>query len=167
MSELSLLLDLEGTVIESWGRRRWLQKHLDTIRDFADQHCRDRAVSCGLMSWAVMDDSDIQEFNRELRRPLEARLGMQFRDELVRSMEDWSHLAATYGQGRINEPELLDLFDKPSLLFGMRHVPEFILGQEAILIDDDIPHDERIITGNRTIRLLNVLALSSGMQPAR
>jgi hypothetical protein len=167
MSDLGLLLDLEGTVIESWGRRRWLQKHLYAIRDFADQHCRDRTISCGLMSWAVMDDSDIQEFNRDLRRPLEAHLGMQFRDVVVRSMENWSHLAATYGQSGINEGELLDLFDKPSLLFGLRHVPESILGKEVILIDDDIPHDERIITGNRTIRLLNVLALSSSTQPVR
>jgi CRP-like cAMP-binding protein len=123
MSDLSLLLDLEGTVIESWGRRRWLQKHLDAIRDFADQHCRDRTISCGLMSWAVMDDSDIQEFNRHLRRSLEESLDMQFRDEMVRSMEGWSHLASTYGQGGIGGQELLYLFDKPSLLFGLRHVP--------------------------------------------
>ena len=167
MSELNLLLDLEGTVIESWGHRRWLRNHLDAIRDFIDQHCRDRTTSFGLMSWAVMNTRDTQEFNRHLRRLIEESLDMQFGNEMVRSMEEWSHLASTHGHGGIDGQELLYLFDKPSLLFGLRHVPESILGKEVILIDDDIPHDERIITGNRTIRLLNVLALSSDMQPVR
>jgi hypothetical protein len=163
MCESAVILDLEGTVIESWGRRVWLDKNIRAIGRLVAASEQRGSLMLGLMSWAVMDESDLDEFRFALQKPLENRLGARFAPGLTRSMNGWAGLI---GQSTRTSPGptpamVYQLFDKPSMLFWLRGLPTTQLPSEIILVDDDIPHGDTIISPARTIQLINVHNLTS------
>jgi hypothetical protein len=163
MCESAVILDLEGTVIESWGRRVWLDKNIRAIGRLVAASEQRGSLMLGLMSWAVMDESDLDEFRFALQKPLENRLGARFAPGLTRSMNGWARLI---GQSTRTSPGptpamVYQLFDKPSMLFWLRGLPTTQLPSEIILVDDDIPHGDTIISPERTIQLINVHNLTS------
>ena len=161
MCESAVILDLEGTVIESWGRRLWLDENIRAIaRLVAASEQRD-CLMLGLMSWAVMDESDLDEFRSALQEPLESRLGARFAPGLTRSMNGWAGLIGQLTGPGPTPAMMHPLFDKPSILFWLRGLPATELPSELILVDDDIPHGDTIISPDRTIQLINVHSLAS------
>ena len=156
MTETALLLDLEGTVIESWRHPDWLDRHIAAIGNLARTHSELGPVRLGLMSWAVRDDADLGEFRSRLAGPLEQSLGFRFDRKLTRSMNEWAELIHRHSWPLFAPATVFHVFDKPSILFWVRRASTALLPGRVILVDDDVPHGDTISCHGRTIELINI-----------
>ncbi|TVQ32597.1 MAG: hypothetical protein EA370_12345 [Wenzhouxiangella sp.] len=161
MNEFALLLDLEGTVIESWGRPGWLGGQIEAIGNLARSRAAEGPVKLGLMSWAVLDDSELGEFRSRLAGPLEQRLGFRFDPRLTRSMNQWAELVHRDSWPLFAPATVFQVFDKPSILFWLRGAARSLLPDSVILVDDDLPHGDTIHCQGRVIQLINVHELTA------
>ncbi len=97
-------------------------------------------ATIGLMSWAVWNDKDKALFNKHLRDELEAVLEVQFSDEWVLSMDDWSDMLFKHCKKKLSRDDLFDCFGKQEVLFlASRFVPAF-KDQFVLLVDDVVEH---------------------------
>lgn len=165
MTETALILDLEGTVIESWGQPDWLNRHIGAIGNLARTHSALGPVRLGLMSWAVRNEAELSQFRERLQEPLAQRLGFRFDPRLTRSMNQWAELIHKDSWPLFAPATVFQVFDKPSILFWLRRARATLLPSEVILIDDDIPHGDTIVCPHRRIELINVHELTSRMTP--
>lgn len=133
-----ILLDLEETVIEDWSNMSLMPRECMAIRNWL-KTCHPGAT-IGLMSWAVWNDEDKALFNKHLRDELEAVLEVQFSDEWVLSMDDWSDMLFKHCKKKLSRDDLFDCFGKQEVLFlASRFVPAF-KDQFVLLIDDVVEH---------------------------
>ena len=161
MKESALILDLEGTMIDSWGYKRLLQDHVHAISLLVAQTKCTSRVRLGLMSWAVLDGSDLEVFYTALKQPLEEALGACFDPELTRTMDGWIDLVGELTGFRPERAMVRALYDKPSLLFWLRRAALSQLPSTLCLVDDEIPHGDQIISPQRLIHLINVHDLAA------
>lgn len=164
MNETALILDLEGTVIESWRQPDWLDGHIEAIGNLARAHAAQGPVRLGLMSWAVRDDAELSKFRSRLAGPLEQSLGFRFDRKLTRSMNEWAELIHRHSWPLFAPATVFQVFDKPSILFWLRRASAALLPDRVILVDDDVPHGDTIRSSHRLIELVNVKALAAGAQ---
>ena len=133
-----ILLDLEETVIEDWSNMSLMPRECMAIRNWL-KTCHPGAT-IGLMSWAVWNDKDKASFNKHLRDELEAVLEVQFSDEWVFSMDDWSDMLFKHCKKKLSRDDLFDCFGKQEVLFlASRFVPAF-KDQFVLLVDDVVEH---------------------------
>ena len=162
MTETALILDLEGTVIESWGQPGWLDEHIEAIGNLARAHSAKGPVRLGLMSWAVRDNSELSDFRSRLAGPLEQSLGFRFDLKLTRSMNEWAELVHRHSWPLFASATVFQVFDKPSILFWLRGAARSLLAARVILVDNDVPHGDTIRCEERLIELVNVRTLGAG-----
>ena len=165
MNQTALLLDLEGTVIESWRQPDWLDDNIKAIGNLARAHATQGLVRLGLMSWAVRHDSELSEFRSRLAGPLEHSLGFRFDRKLTRSMNEWAELVQTHSWPLFTPATVFQVFDKPSILFWLRRASAVLLPGRVILVDDDVPHGDTITCRSRVLELVNIHQLLAG-EPA-
>ena len=164
MTETALILDLEGTVIESWGQPGWLDEHIEAIGNLARAHAAKGPVRLGLMSWAVRDNSELSDFRSRLAGPLEQSIGFRFDRKLTRSMNEWAELVHRHSWPLFAPATVFQVFDKASILFWLRRANAALLPGRVILVDDDVPHGDTISCEARRIELVNVKPLAAGSE---
>jgi hypothetical protein len=142
-----LLLDLEGTLIESWNEPDWIPN--------GDKVCKFLTGSwlgepsgykgrIGLMSWAVENEQDKQKFNKFLRPIIEEQFHeFKFDDELVLSMQDWAALVFEATKCKVSIDDLFDVCKKEDVLFKLRKHPMFHHAC-VTLLDDAVAKSEYI-----------------------
>ena len=161
MTETALILDLEGTVIESWRQPDWLDRHIEAIGNLARTHSELSPVRLGLMSLAVRNDAELSEFRSRLAGPLEHSLGFRFDRKLTRSMNEWAELVHRHSWPLFALATVFHVFDKPSILFWLRRASAPLLPGRVILVDDDVPHGDTISCETRRMELVNVKTLAA------
>jgi len=139
MTDVVVLLDLEETLIDIWDEGNFLDVGLDRTKKFLDELVLDGGVRprLGLMSWAVYNTLDKEEFNRRFRPTIEERLGMKFAEELILTEPNWALRC-----GRIDEDEDAQP-RKEEVLFWLAN-SRYFMNTQVFLIDDRVSHRCRI-----------------------
>ena len=145
-----VLLDLEETVIDSWEKRNALPENLDKIRRFLKSNDR-----LGLMSWAVWDTKDKNDFQQNLQLGIEQALEHSFEKELIFSMHDFSDVILKKKRKWVSRDDMFDLFGKEECLLQMLRLEQFN-DWDIYLIDDCVDHNLTFSRNHQCIRFLNI-----------
>lgn len=141
MTDVVVLLDLEETLIDIWGDGNFLDVGLDRTKKFLDELILDGGIRprLGLMSWAVYNTRDKEEFNRRFRPTIEERLGMKFAEEYILTAPDWALEC-----GPDDENELYnEIPSKEEVLLRLAN-SRYFMNTQVFLIDDRVSHRCRI-----------------------
>lgn len=151
-SQRIVFLDLEETCIDTWHEARLLPNNLRKIRSIL----RPDDV-LGLMSWAVHNSQDLEEFNNVMRQPIESRIGHAFDSSLVLDMHGFHRLLVAHTGKRLERSDMFDLFDKQQILMLLAR-SRLWSNTEIVLIDDTVDPDMHLAiprNGN-SVLMLNI-----------
>lgn len=160
-----ILLDLEQTLIEEWGRHpKFLPAQIACIRSHLQAHPQ---AELGLMSWAVWKQRDLDEFDVHLRPRLEEALGRCFGERWTLSLEGWAW-ELTRATGKILPmDELFDIFGKDEVFLSLaRRHPEWE-GQDVVLWDDAFGDMELRVPGRGVRAEIRDISLANQVFCAR
>ena len=145
-----VLLDLEETVIDSWEKRNALPANLEKIKHFLNDNDK-----LGLMSWAVWDAKDKEDFQKNLQLGLEQALEHPFTQELIFSMHDFSDVILKKKRKWVSRDDMFDLFGKEECLLQMLRLEQFT-APNIYLIDDCVDHKMTFLRNNQSVTFLNI-----------
>lgn len=146
-----VLLDLEGTVMDTWFKPDAIPEHLERIAAFLRPDDK-----LGLMSWAVWDDADRQKFQERFQLGIEEAIKHSFQQDLIFTMMDFSDIILKRRMKWVSKEDMFDLFGKEECLLQLLRLGHFPDNSEVILIDDVVDHDMTFTKGNRSVRFINV-----------
>ena len=150
-----VLLDLEQTVIDDWEHMNLLLENIEKIR-CAIQNTRCRL---GVMSWAVWNEADKVTFKQRLRGSLEELLKMDFSEELIFSVHDFSDILLKRKHKWLRRDDMFDLglaVGKEECLLQLLRLEHFGKAAKVFLIDDAVDHNLQFTRGNSKVRFINV-----------
>lgn len=140
-----VLLDLEECLIDNWFGRCAITFNIEKIKESGvltpDQSMGVHHVTMGLMSWAVATTTDVEDFNANLREPLEEMLGVKFDSSLPISMQDYADAVFAARRMRVSTEDMYDVFRKEEVLLTLARKSDLFQGKEIILIDDAVDHN--------------------------
>ena len=162
--QTTVFLDLEETLLDTWQDGNLLEVGLHRTRELLKRvRSTDNRVRVGLMSWAVWDQKDKDDFNSRFRPFLEAELRTNFDDRLVWSMDNWAERVFKFGKKKLDRQDLFDMFQKEEVLFKLARCadPEF-RNTAVFLVDDRVSHGliVRVPEHECSVQLLNVNQLA-------
>lgn len=137
-----IFLDLENTIIWDWtDDRRLISDIFPQWKDWLIETLAGSHVHVGLFSWAVCDDKDLKEFNRELRKPIEDAFHFKFEDQLIFTLDDLHKKVKGWNKMPfLDRQDFLAFFDKRRIIEDI-WLKEFSKpNTHVILIDDTVPN---------------------------
>lgn len=162
---ITIFFDLEETLIESWEQPNWLSDNAEAIKTFIKimySAYKTPSVQFGIMSWAIYDADEKDQFKRRFAETIEDGLGIKLQDDLILSMDDWMSLVMRSSGLRISRDEIFEMANKETILFWLlkASAADFPTGK-IYLIDDAVGHNDFMesIEHDREIRLLNIKVL--------
>lgn len=136
---MHIFLDLEETVIESWYNPIFLAAKIKHIRQqiaLAKQMYGD-IKSLNIFSFAIIDDNDLNEFNRSLREDIERIFQIPISDVFIFSEENAFELAKKAGIMVLKTDKISDVFlrNQKEEIFDLYTQHKYV-GEINILFDD-------------------------------
>lgn len=132
----TVFLDLEETLVESWTDHRLVKKH--KVTEFLNLHGRE----VELFSFAVYNQDDVKQFNKELKDFLEGVHNITFTK--VHALDDMVKVVQDFRSMKFESPvEIISLFGK-TRVFEDFCLAQNLKNHKFVLLDDTVE--------NRTVK---------------
>lgn len=153
-----VLLDLEGTLIDEWAFRNFLQHNMQKIKDSGIFDSEGQTVRLGIMSWAVCDTSDAKIFKEDLLPTIEEFFGLKLDPKLPLTMDEYADDIFAGRKLKLSREDLYDMFRKEEVLLTLARTYADFKDSEVWLIDDALSHGLTIHVPERncTVALLDI-----------
>ena len=152
-----VLLDLEETVMDNWFNGLFLPTRVEKMKE---HEAFQSLTELGLMSWAVHDMSDKDEFNRRFKDDLEHMLEHEFK--FVFDMRQWALEVMRCSGLHVEVKEMFDTFKKQDVLFTLARNPNSFLSNKNVTLFDDMVEHNLVVdvpSNNCRVTLVNVKEL--------
>lgn len=157
-----ILFDLEQTLIDDWSSRElWDQRNPAIKKWLASMG----PFAAGLLSFAVWDAQDLNEFNRCLRAPIEQAFGFEFNEQFLFIKNDLLARARVWERKPfLDSSDFDDFFNKRKIVEDL-WLNEFQQPHtQVVLLDDTVPNICVVADDVDNCRLQLVNPLSKGFQ---
>lgn len=155
-----VFFDLEGTLIDEWNGFNSLPENIEKVHSSGILNS-ELPTRCGLMSWAVLDQTDVRRFDRlqgEQSLFVDG-LGIKLdRTSLPFTADDFRFRMLFHRHLNIQKEEFLDIYNKMEILSILAGCDPNFKGNEIFLIDDCVRHLDRFEspTNNCFVTFINI-----------